>query len=55
MLPFVPSVRFDHMIEGPLSCFPTCVTDGKHSFTDRDYMVPSVPSVRFDHMIEGPV
>ena len=55
ILPSIPSVRFDHMIEGTLWCFPTCFTDGKHSFKDRDYMLPSVPSVQFDHMIEGPV
>ena len=53
MLPFVPSVRFDHMIEGPLWCFPTCFTDGKLCFTDRAHSLPSVPSVRFNHMIEG--
>ena len=55
MLPSVPSVRFDHTIEGPVGWPAICFTDGNHSFTDCDYMLPFVPSVRFDHMIEGPL
>lgn len=35
----LPSVPFDHMIEGPFWCFPTRFTDGKVSFTNRAYQL----------------